>query len=140
MDTAQRIKVIEKFLLDRFSEKTVIDTTVQRTIDALIESEGKVSINSILGNDPTRRRQLERLFGKQVGISPKKLGRVIRLQSILRLLLHDEPGSLTEIAYQGAYFDQAHFIKDFKEFTGTTPGDFLENKHLKLSALLYKKE
>ena len=46
--------------------------------------------------------------------------------------------SLTKIAYDNDYFDQAHFIKDFKEFIGTTPKDFLGNEHMALSTLFYK--
>ena len=76
---------------------------------------------------------------KQIGISPKQLGKVIRLQTALQLLLNRESESLTAIAYESEYYDQAHFIKDFKEFTGVTPKDFLEDRHMSLSSLFYKR-
>ncbi|MEX0362515.1 MAG: helix-turn-helix domain-containing protein, partial [Allomuricauda sp.] len=92
----------------------------------------------ILKGDLSKRRQLERKFAKQVGISPKQLGKVIRLQSALKMLLNKEEDKLTTIAYENAYFDQAHFIKDFKEFTGTNPSEFLGNENMALSTLFYK--
>jgi AraC-like DNA-binding protein len=61
----------------------------------------------------------------------------MRLQTALNLLLN-EPESLTNIAYESDYFDQSHFIKDFKEFIGITPKEFLGNENMKLSSLFYK--
>jgi len=45
---------------------------------------------------------------------------------------------LTDIAYGSEYFDQNHFIKDFKDLVGVRPKEFLENGHMALSALFYK--
>ena len=86
----------------------------------------------------SKRRQLERNFKKQIGVSPKQLGKVIRLQTALKMLLDPKTERLTEIAYESEYFDQAHFIKDFKEFTGINPKDFLIHENMALSALFYK--
>ena len=86
----------------------------------------------------SKRRQLERKFAKQIGISPKQLGKVIRLQTALKMLLNKKAESLTDIAYESEYYDQAHFIKDFKEFTGTSPKEFLGNENMTLSTLFYK--
>ncbi|MFD0878251.1 helix-turn-helix domain-containing protein, partial [Massilia pinisoli] len=47
--------------------------------------------------------------------------------------------SLTAIAYEGNYYDQAHFIKDFKAFTGVSPKKFYAN-NLRMSALFIDKE
>jgi AraC-like DNA-binding protein len=45
---------------------------------------------------------------------------------------------MTEVAYESEYYDQAHFIRDFKEFTGTTPMAFLGAENMSLSAVIYK--
>jgi AraC-like DNA-binding protein len=78
------------------------------------------------------------MFVKQIGTSPKQLGKLIRLQSALKMLLNEEGESLTHIAYQHDYYDQAHFIKDFKAFTGVAPKDFLGNENMALSSAFYK--
>ncbi len=137
-DTRQRIEVIERFLMDRLSDEAMIDQIVKTTVDALWKTNGSRSINAILEKDLSKRRQLERKFIKQVGMSPKQLGKVIRLQTALNLLLSEKASSLTEIAYESEYYDQSHFIKDFREFTGTNPGEFLGHGNTLLSSLFYK--
>ncbi len=135
--TEERIEIIETFLFDKLNQHSTIENLVKTTVDALLTTNGSSSIHQILKEDLSKRRQLERNFKKQIGISPKQLGRVLRLQSALKMLLDDKE-SLTTIAYESEYFDQAHFNKDFKEFVGTTPKEFLGNKNMELSTLFYK--
>ncbi len=137
-DSLERIKIIEGFLIERITEKSIVDSIVTSTVDALIASNGNASIKTILKGDLSKRRQLERRFEKQIGVSPKQLGKVIRLQTALKMLINKEKESLTNIAYGSEYYDQAHFIKDFKEFTGANPKAFLESENLTLSAIFYK--
>ncbi|WP_341225392.1 helix-turn-helix domain-containing protein [uncultured Arcticibacterium sp.] len=138
IDSKQRIEIIEKFLIAKLNNKTTIDNIVKQTIDALLSTNGTASISTILKENLSKRRQLERNFIKQIGVSPKQLGKVIRLQTALKILLNKKDENLTNIAYQSEYFDQAHFIKDFKEFTGINPKEFLGNENMTLSSLFYK--
>lgn len=139
-NSKERIEVIETFFLKRFNDKTVIDKIIKSTVDSLLQTKGSASINTILKDDLSKRRQLERKFYKQVGMSPKQLGKVIRFQSALKMLLNEKAETLTKIAYDSNYYDQAHFIKDFKSFTGTNPKDFLGNENMVLSSLFYKED
>ena len=135
--TQERIEIIEAFLLNKLNQGKTIENLVKTTVDSLLATNGSHSIKQILKDDLSKRRQLERNFKKQIGISPKQLGKVLRLQTALKILLKDNE-SLTSIAYESEYFDQAHFIKDFKEFIGTTPKEFLGNENMALSTLFYK--
>ncbi|WP_034043758.1 AraC family transcriptional regulator [Wocania ichthyoenteri] len=137
-DSKQRIEIVENFLLGKLNEKPTIDNIVKMTIDALLLTKGSASISTILKEDLSKRRQLERNFIKQIGVSPKQLGKVIRLQTALKMLLNKKTENLTSIAYESEYFDQAHFTKDFKEFTGINPKEFLGNESMALSTLFYK--
>ena len=137
-DTKQRIEIIERFLLKKLSEQSTVDKIVKTTMDALLSTKGSTSISDILKEDLSKRRQVERKFVKQIGVSPKQLGKVIRLQSALKMLLNDEGEKLTNIAYESEYYDQSHFIKDFKEFTGISPKEFLGNENMTLSSIFYK--
>ena len=139
-DAPARIKAVENFFLARLHHKSTIDSIVKSTIDAILSTGGSASINEIVKNDASKRRQLERKFMKQIGMSPKHLGRVVRLQAALQRLLNQQSESFTSIAYESEYYDQAHFIKDFKAFTGITPKDFLQDNTMTLSSLFYSKK
>lgn len=139
-NTPERIKIIENFLLERLSKFSTIDKIVSSTVNDIILSNGSFQINDLLKKHNFNRRNLERKFSKQVGLSPKKLGKVIRLQAALKLLINSDAKNLTHIAYKSDYYDQAHFIKDFQEFTGTNPQNYLKDKELELSTLFYSPE
>lgn len=138
--TQSRIEIVEKFLFDRLENQTTIDNIVHNTIHVLSQTKGGTSITSILKNDPSKRRNLERKFSNQVGISPKQLGKIIRLQAALQMMLSDQQENLTQIAYESEYYDQAHFIKDFKEFTGVNPKEYMNDDQMMLSSLMYSKK
>lgn len=137
--TRFRIEAVENFLLGKLTDQSIVGNIVKSTIDALSKTNGSEPINSILKDDLSKRRSLERKFSKQIGISPKQLGRILRLQAALKLMLNSERENLTQIAYESEYYDQAHFIKDFKEFTGTNPKDYLSDDQMILSSLIYSK-
>ena len=137
-DTNQRIQVVEEFLFERLQETSTIQNIVQTTIDTLLQTQGKTTIKSIVKDDAALKKQLARKFLKEVGLSPKQLGRMIRLQTALKMIINHEDKNLTHIAYDSGYYDQSHFIKDFKAFTGTNPSDFLDDEQLLLSSALYE--
>lgn len=139
-DTQGRIEIMEAFLMTRLHDEPTINNIVTTTIDAMLAGGGSSSIVSMLKGNLSRRRQLERDFIKRVGISPKQLGKVIRLQTALKSLLNNPSEKLTQVAYDSEYYDQAHFIRDFKEFTGITPKEFLGDDTMALSSLFYKNE
>lgn len=138
--TQERIELVEQFLLNKLADQVTIDSIVKSTIDALLKTSGNASITSILSKEPSKKRSLERKFSKQVGMSPKQLGKVIRLQAALKTMLHKQADNLTQVAYESEYYDQAHFIKDFKAFTGINPKEYLSDEQMALSSLIYSKD
>lgn len=135
-----RITIIENFLFMKLNEQISIDNIVMATIDTMFSTRGNISIKDMLKDDKSKRRQLERKFTAQVGISPKQLCKVIRLQAVLKMMLNQGSESLSQIAYDSDYYDQSHFIKDFKAFTGMTPKEFFkfDNEEMALSLTIYK--
>ena len=138
--TSERIMLVEKFLLDRLTDTETIDRIVKSTVETIITANGQLSVDELSTLTQVNRRQLLRKFSSAIGLSPKQLSRTIRLQAALRMLLNDQFSNLAELAYKNEYYDQAHFIKDFKEFTGTNPKEFLEDRQNVLSSLFYKKD
>ena len=92
-----------------------------RALVAMGASQGGTSIEAIAGAAGTSQRHLERLFARQVGLTPKTVARVLRFQAALRTLMRDPGVPLTQVAADLGYFDQAHFIRDFRAMTGGVP-------------------
>lgn len=137
--TADRVKIIETFLGGRATSVGSIDRVIQSTITTMVTLNGQLSVSDISKELNVNRRQLERRFAAVIGLSPKQLSKIIRLQAALKMLMSDKLESLTNIAYEGNYYDQAHFIKDFKEFTGVSPKKFYSGG-FKMSALFQSME
>lgn len=130
----ERIKLIEEFFLSRLVSEEVVDRIIKSTIEKMITANGQLSVDELSKIGKINRRQLERKFSSAIGLSPKQLSKIIRLQSTLKMLINKKFTSLSALAYDGEYYDQAHFIRDFKEFTGVTPKEFYAD-HLKMSSL-----
>ncbi|SHK68452.1 helix-turn-helix transcriptional regulator [Epilithonimonas mollis] len=134
--TSDKIKLIDRFLLDRLTNFETIDRIVRSTVETIITANGQLSVDEMSRQTNLNRRQLLRKFSSDIGLSPKQLSRTIRLQAALKMLLNDQFSNLSHLAYENEYYDQAHFIKEFKEFTGSTPKEFY-GTHLKMSSLFY---
>lgn len=83
------------------------------------QSKGITPIKELIDSKKYNYKYIERIFKKHVGITPKLYCRIIRFNHAFRLL--NTNFNLTDIAYQCGYFDQNHFIKEIKHFTGYTP-------------------
>lgn len=134
--TSERIELIELFLLEKLTNIETVDRIVKSTVETILTANGQLKVDELSKLNNINRRQLVRKFYSTIGLSPKQLSKTIRLQATLKMLLNQRFTSLTFLAYENGYYDQAHFIKDFKELTGFTPKEFYRN-NLKMSALFY---
>ncbi len=130
----ERIQLLESFLLSKLIEPTTIDAITRSCVEAIFQSQGQIGVVELAGKMNINRRKMERKFTTVIGMSPKQLARVARLQSALKMLEEKKFTSLTSLAYENGYYDQAHFIKEFRDFTGVSPKSFYAD-NLKLSAL-----
>jgi AraC-like DNA-binding protein len=137
--TSERIEIIEIFLFNRFLDAQTIDVIVKSTVETILTAKGQFSVGELSEQNNINRRQLVRKFSSAIGLSPKQLSKTIRIQATLKTLLTKEVKNLTDLAYENEYFDQAHFIKDFKEFTGLTPKEFYGDD-LKMSLIFDSKD
>ena len=126
-NTHQRIGIIERFLLSEL-KNTQPDLLIGEAIQQIRLSKGDIKIKELLSGMPISRDPFEKRFRKITGTSPKHFAAIIRLQNLIEN--YSDAVSLTETAYSAGYYDQAHFIKDFRSFTGQAPLDFFKTPPL----------
>ena len=122
----KRIELIENFLLARLTaveRKTAKVTMIGQIIKEIQQDVLPGSIESIASRYDITPRYLQKLFLQCTGVTPKLYSKINRFQHSLKLITKKE-ASLTSIAYDCGYFDQSHFIREFKSFTGFTPSAY----------------
>lgn len=117
----ERIKIVERFLLSQLKDRQA-DNMIIEAVKLIYDSRGSIKIKELSEKLFTSQSPLEKRFRKIVGTSPKKFSSIVRFNAVLDNL--GKYKSLTDLCYEYHFFDQAHFIKDFKQFTGDTPENF----------------
>jgi AraC-like DNA-binding protein len=126
---SEKIGIISTFFLKQIHK---IKTNGEKAEFASILLQKGKSLKEVQVELSLSERSLERLIKQYVGISPKMFSRVMRFQSGLNSLRASDFKNFTALTYENDYFDQSHFIREFKEFTGTNPKSFLLNANEKL--------
>ncbi len=117
----QRIKIVEQFLLSQLKDIQA-DKLIVEAVKLIYDSKGTIRIKELNEKLFISPSPFEKRFRKVVGTTPKKFSSIVRFNSVLDQM--NKTKSLTDICYDNNFFDQAHFIKDFKHYTGHTPEDF----------------
>lgn len=128
-DTAARLEILEEELLKLLVNGSDTPEKFRLIFNALRNSENSFQVSRFCDRNNMGLRQLERMFNKYVGISASTYCTLNRFHNSLNLLLRNDYVKLSDLAYDNGYFDQMHFIKVFKRFTGETPKKFLLQKN-----------
>lgn len=119
-DTA-KLEVVEQFLISRLNQP-ITDNLVLAALSLIHKAKGNIRIKDLTEQLHTSQSPLEKRFRQVVGASPKKFASIVRFKHTLQTF--NPQHSLTELGYEAGFYDQAHFIKEFKNFTGETPETF----------------
>lgn len=125
---SHRLDLIEVWLLGRLERNGLPLTYVNHAAEMIRDVDGYIGVEDLCSRVYISKRQLEREFRRQVGITPKMYMRIARLNAVHRVLQTQDVQDLSRIAYRYGYADQSHFIRDFREFTGERPGLFVKNR------------
>ena len=98
---------------------------VQRALEAVTSSHGDIDLEWVARQAGMSERQFRRRCLEESGLAPKQLCRVLRFRRALELGGSGVPWGV--IAAEAGYFDQAHLIRDFREFAGATPVSVFSN-------------
>ena len=118
----KEIELLESFFLDKFiSQKTSV---IDEAIRAISSSNGFVEVYKLAISARLSVAQFRKRFKEEIGISPSQYCKIVRINTALAFFEKEFKKSLTDLTYQLGYFDQAHFIKDFKSVVGVSPKRF----------------
>lgn len=119
-----KVSTIENWLCKSIQTEANTSNIVKQSLQLIKNQKGLVTIESVAKKLDYNQRRIERLFNSQVGMTPKEYSRNLRIKAA-REYIKSNNHSFTEIAYDLGYYDQAHFINQFKKVTGITPREYL---------------
>ena len=122
-DSAQRFRILEQALMSLLPRAPNVRGEVDMALGRL--GAPGVEIAEVAKDVQLSHRRFIELFTEQVGMTPKRYSRVRRFQRALALATSRGSPAWAEVAFQCGYYDQAHLCRDWVEFTGLSPMEFL---------------
>jgi len=128
-DNDSRAEIAQHYLLRQlaFDKK---DLQIGLCLKQVQASGSLAAVSDLTNTVGISQRHLSRKFREYVGLPPKEYLRVSRFIQSLQYLKKYPAHSLTEIGYQSGYYDQSHFNRDYKAYTGHTPGELICAHHI----------
>jgi len=120
--------VLDEFLLERLIPHKLEQTDWMLEVIALLFKYPVISKDELCTQLSVSHRQLERKFKELVGLSVKQIQSIIKLHNSRESIKENAFSTLTEVGYESHYYDQSHFIKEFKKLTDTTPKKYHQEK------------
>jgi AraC-like DNA-binding protein len=127
-DDEARIALIENFLLAQLAYHSKPD--IEPLVRAIWNRKGQISVPGLCREIGVGQRTLQRVFARALGTSPKRFTRLSRFLHACNLLRSGGVENLAEAGLVCGYYDQSHFISDFRSYAGMTPRQFLMRENV----------
>ncbi|WP_119080920.1 helix-turn-helix domain-containing protein [Chitinophaga alhagiae] len=118
-----RVEIMTQYLKAKWQQVAQADPAIMHAIRRMRGMKGSVSIRDLAGECSLSQKQFERRFRAFSSFTPKLYARILRFESSLGS--YKKLDSLTDVAHHLGYYDQAHFINDFKKFSGFSPRKYM---------------
>jgi AraC-like DNA-binding protein len=122
----ERVTLLTNFLITKVKQTRTRDRLVEESLDLIHKNIASIDVKYLLKNLHISVRQFEKRFTDTVGVSPLSYIRVRRFNEAIRLMKTGQFDKLTDVAHALNFYDQSHFIRDLKEFSGITPKSILQ--------------
>lgn len=123
---ASRLVLIENWLLMKARQQELGVSFFENFVAHFLQADD--NFDSLVKKQSLSRRQLERKFQQEIGLSPVHLKHLHRVKKARELITRNPGLQLTQIAQDCGFYDQAHFIRHFQKITGQTPGQYKQRK------------
>jgi AraC-like DNA-binding protein len=128
-NVAVRLATLENELCLLLLNNNSTPENFRQIFNVLKQSDNPLQISEFCKRNNIGLRKLERMYNKYVGVSANTYGTLNRFHKSLNQLLHSDYSKLSDLAFDNGYFDQMHFIKEFKRFAGNTPKNFIHQNN-----------
>ena len=125
-DLVKRCNLMDWFFLDILSSKNLKNNKLSIINNYLQKTEGKISVADLAEKSNMSYRSLHRCFKEEIGICPKEYLKIVRFNKVCSRLRLFPYIHFPDILYSSGYYDQAHFIHDFKSIMKLSPLEFLK--------------
>ncbi|MBL7698941.1 MAG: helix-turn-helix transcriptional regulator [Chitinophagaceae bacterium] len=126
--TKEKFFFAEKHLLKRFASRLIVNPFVTYSVKLIHQFPHRLSINHLSSKVGFSQKHFIDIFKDHVGLTPKSFLKVIRFQKAVTEIEFGKKVNWASIALDAGYYDQAHFINDFRDFSGFTPRQYLNSK------------
>lgn len=126
-DTQQRITVVETFLLKKLIKSNTPHHPIAHAIKHVIHADAPPTVRALADKFCVSERQMERQFIHFTGFNPKQFCRIARFNKAMTWYGRKHL-KLSDVALSCGYYDQSHFIHDFKQFSGLSPKEYFLRK------------
>ncbi|MEM9388823.1 MAG: helix-turn-helix transcriptional regulator [Bacteroidota bacterium] len=124
-----RIRLMEQWLCSKYSSVDAIpEAVIQFAVEETMLNPSNANMQAIADRTGYSQQHFITLFKKYVGISPKQYQRIVRFNQVLQEIEYNQKIEWCKLSQELGYFDQAHFIRDFKHFSGFSPKNYLVEK------------
>ncbi len=120
-----RFDILDAAIADRIARTEAPPPAVAWAWTRLVATHGRIAVAQLTKELGCSRKYLATHFREQIGLPPKPAARVLRFHRAAGLLRREPGAELERVAMDCGYYDQPHFNRDFREFAGSTPGEFL---------------
>lgn len=124
-----KASLLEQFLEDTADPAKAIPDYVDQAANEIVNYNGLVQLSKLVQMSCTSRRTFERNFFQKVGLSPKFFSRIRRISYICNQIAGKTQVNWLKIYLENDFYDHSHFIRDFEEFIGRSPGQYLKDNH-----------
>lgn len=127
-DLDEVFRLTEEFLIRNFLDQPLLNPCVEYAIGEILARPNQISLASLSNKIGYSQKHFIGMFKRQVGIAPKSFLKILRFQKAITDIERAARVDWTAISYDSGFYDQAHFINDFKTFSGFTPEQYLKQK------------
>jgi AraC-like DNA-binding protein len=127
--TWQMFRAAETVLIKKFGNRLSVNPFIDFSVNKILQSPSALTIKSIADKTGYSSKHFIRIFTDHVGVNPKLFLRIIRFQHAINEIETKGGIPWAALALECGYYDQAHFISDFKKFSGLTPLEYMKKKN-----------